>query len=73
LIISVRPPGGAKSRAGLSGTRFRQHRLQAHAAARRRAIGPLGFAGPISDLSRGDTIDDIVINCAVVLATAGPP
>lgn len=37
------------------------------------AIGPLlqGFAKPISDLSRGASVDDIVTNCVVVLSTGG--
>ena len=37
-----------------------------------RAIGPLlqGFAKPISDLSRGASVDDVVTTCAVTLATA---
>jgi phosphate acetyltransferase len=37
-----------------------------------RAIGPFlqGFAKPVSDLSRGASVDDIITTCAVVLATA---
>ena len=38
-----------------------------------RAVGPVlqGFARPLSDLSRGASIDDIVATAAIVLATAG--
>jgi phosphate acetyltransferase len=36
------------------------------------AVGPFlqGFAKPISDLSRGASVDDIITTCVVVLATA---
>jgi phosphate acetyltransferase len=37
-----------------------------------KAIGPFlqGFAKPISDLSRGASVDDIVTTCAVTLTMA---
>jgi len=37
-----------------------------------KAIGPFlqGFAGPVSDLSRGASVEDIVTTCAVALAGA---
>ena len=37
-----------------------------------RAIGPVlqGFARPVSDLSRGASVDDIVATAAIVLARA---
>jgi len=37
------------------------------------AFGPFlqGFASPISDLSRGASVDDIVTTCAVTLSRAG--
>jgi len=37
-----------------------------------RAIGPVlqGFARPVSDLSRGASVDDIIATAAIVLARA---
>jgi len=39
------------------------------------AVGPIlqGFARPVSDLSRGASIEDIVATTAVVLAQCGEP
>jgi phosphate acetyltransferase len=36
------------------------------------AIGPFlqGFAKPVTDLSRGASVDDVVTTCAITLATA---
>ena len=36
------------------------------------AIGPFlqGFAKPVTDLSRGASVDDVVMTCAVTLATS---
>jgi phosphate acetyltransferase len=40
-----------------------------------RAIGPVlqGFARPVSDLSRGASVDEIVATAVLTLAMAGPP
>ena len=39
------------------------------------AVGPIlqGFARPVSDLSRGASVEDIVATAAVVLAQCGEP
>jgi phosphate acetyltransferase len=36
------------------------------------AIGPFlqGFAKPVTDLSRGASVDDVVATCVITLATA---
>src|SRR5690606_41493007 len=42
-----------------------------HWLGRATAIGPFlqGFAKPVTDLSRGASVDDIVMTCAITLAT----